>query len=396
MAILSAVGGAVVGALLAVLGTVMVVRSQRQLAEVKQPQPTQPTQLEPQVVEVIGLLRSAAMVMGPHDEVLHSNPQARSHGLCRASRVLVPQVLDAIREVRREQEPRIFDTEVSRGIGAPSLHLNVRVAPLGEQTVLVLSEDRTPLLRVDETRRDFVANVGHELKTPIGAIALLSEAIEQAADEPEAVVRFAARMQRESSRLSELVAQIIDLSRLQADDPMLRAEPLQLSQVIGDALARSAELSAKREVNLVRTGDEDVAVLGDRRQIVDAVANLVTNAIIYSDQRARVSVTTSLVDDGGDHFVEVSVADNGIGISVEDQQRIFERFYRVDYGRSRENGGTGLGLSIVKHIAAVHGGSVDVWSRLGQGSTFTLRLPVLDEALLDHPATTNNRPERQS
>lgn len=388
--------GVVVGVLLGAVVAVLVMRDLHKVDDVEQPAPTVPTELDPQVVEVIGLLRSAAMVVGPHDEVLHSNPQSRAHSLCRGERVLVPQVLDAIREVRREQAPRVFDTEVSRGIGAPSLHLNVRVAPLGERSVLVLAEDRTPLLRVDETRRDFVANVGHELKTPIGAIALLSEAIEQAADEPEAVMRFASRMHRESSRLAELVTQIIDLSRLQADDPMLRAEPLDVHQLVDDALARNTELSAKREVNLVRAGDESVPVLGDRRQLVDAIANLVTNAIIYSDQRARVSVTTSLVDDAGDHFVEVSVADNGIGISVEDQQRIFERFYRVDYGRSRENGGTGLGLSIVKHIAAVHGGSVDVWSRLGQGSTFTLRLPVLDEALLDTAASPTNPPERQS
>ncbi|ROR55359.1 two-component system sensor histidine kinase SenX3 [Luteococcus japonicus] len=356
-------------------------RSLSRYEQVAQPEPTKPSVVEPQVVEVVNLLRSAALVIGPHDEVLHSNPQARTLGICRGDRVVIAEVLEQIRAVRRQQEPVVFDTEVGRGIGAPSLHLNVRVSPLGDRQVLVLADDRTPLLRVDETRRDFVANVGHELKTPIGAVRLLAEAVETAADDPEAVRHFAARMQRESARLGELVTQIIDLSRLQADDPMLRAEFVQVGDILDDALARSRELATKRAVNLVRTGDEEFTVLGDRTQLTDALANLVTNAIVYSDEKARVAITTSLVDEDGDNFVEVSVADNGIGISDENQQRIFERFYRVDYGRSRDNGGTGLGLSIVKHIAAVHGGTVNVWSKLGQGSTFTIRLPLQPSTL---------------
>lgn len=356
-------------------------RSLSRYEQVAQPEPTKPSVVEPQVVEVVNLLRSAALVIGPHDEVLHSNPQARTLGICRGDRVVIAEVLEQIRAVRRQQEPVVFDTEVGRGIGAPSLHLNVRVSPLGDRQVLVLADDRTPLLRVDETRRDFVANVGHELKTPIGAVRLLAEAVESAADDPEAVRHFAARMQRESARLGELVTQIIDLSRLQADDPMLRAEFVQVGDILDDALARSRELATKRAVNLVRTGDEEFTVLGDRTQLTDALANLVTNAIVYSDEKARVAITTSLVDEDGDDFVEVSVADNGIGISDENQQRIFERFYRVDYGRSRDNGGTGLGLSIVKHIAAVHGGTVNVWSKLGQGSTFTIRLPLQPSTL---------------
>lgn len=351
-------------------------RSEERYAEIAQPERTKPTVVEPQVIEVVNLLRSAAMVIGPHDEVLHSNPQARSLLLCRGDRILISRVLDEVRQVRTTEDPVVFDTEVSRGIGAPSLHLNVRVAPLGDTTLLVLADDRTALLRVDETRRDFVANVGHELKTPIGAISLLAEAVESAADDEDAVRRFATRMQGEAARLGELVTQIIDLSRLQADDPMLRAEPVIIGDVINQAVNRSRELATKQAINLVRAGNEQLTVLGDEHQLVDAIANLVQNAIVYSDHGARVVVTTNTVDDDGDDFVEVSVADNGIGISPENQQRIFERFYRVDYGRSRENGGTGLGLSIVKHITAVHGGSVNVWSKQGQGSTFTVRLPL--------------------
>ncbi|GAA1390401.1 ATP-binding protein [Luteococcus peritonei] len=345
-------------------------------AEVPQPEPTQPVEASPQLVEMVDLLRSAAMLVGPHDEVLHSNPQARHLGLCRGDRVVVTQVLHRIREVRRLGETTVFDTEVARGPGAPTLHLNVRISPLSDATLMVLVEDRTPLLRVDETRRDFVANVGHELKTPIGAIQLLSEAVEQAADDPDAVRHFVGRMHTESVRLGELVTQIIDLSRLQSDDPMLRAEPLEVADLVDHAVQNAREMGSRRKVNLVRVdAPEPVEVLGDEHQLVDALTNLVTNAIVYSDPGARVAISTALVDEAGEQWVEVSVADNGIGISPENQERIFERFYRVDYGRSREHGGTGLGLSIVKHICAVHGGSVNVWSKLGQGSTFTVRLP---------------------
>ncbi|WP_420175950.1 sensor histidine kinase [Luteococcus sp. OSA5] len=394
------VWGALAGVLGFVLGATLILlwwRSEQRYAEVEQPAPTEPTLVEPQVVEVVNLLRTAALVIGPHDEVLHSNPQARALGMCRGTRVMVLEVLDRIREVRRSGEPIVFDTTVSRGIGAPTLHLNVRIGPMGDGTELVLVEDRTPLLRVDETRRDFVANVSHELKTPIGAVSLLAEAVEQAADDPEEVRLFAGRLQRESTRLSALVSQIIDLSRLQSDDPMLRAEPARVQDLIDEALDRSQELSEAREINLVRAGDEAMQVLCDREQMVEAIANLVTNAIVYSDPGARVVVTTKRRVDDDDEYVEVSVADNGIGISPENQQRIFERFYRADYGRSRENGGTGLGLSIVKHIAAVHGGSVNVWSKLGQGSTFTLRLPThSDNAAEPLAAASSTDSERRS
>lgn len=341
-----------------------------------------PVAADPQLVDAVDLLRSAAMVVGPHDEVLHSNPQARQLGLCRGDRIVEGQLLEPAREVRRNSRTTVFDCEVVRGVGAPTLHLNVRIAPLTGDLVLLLAEDRTPMLRVDETRRDFVANVGHELKTPIGAIQLLSEAVEQAADDPDAVRHFSGRMHAEAVRLGELVAQIIDLSRLQADDPMLRAEALWVPDLVDQAVQNCRELGTKRRINLVRVGsEEELEVLGDEHQLVDALTNLVNNAIVYSDPGARVAISTALVTEGGEDFVEVSVADNGIGITPENQQRIFERFYRVDYGRSRENGGTGLGLSIVKHIAAVHGGSVNVWSKLGQGSTFTVRLPRLDPGM---------------
>lgn len=361
-------------------------RGWRAQPAVVQPVPTEPTLVADEVVEVVNLLRSAGMVVGPHDEVIHSNPQARSLGLCRGDRLVVDAVLDRVREVRRTGSPAVFDTVVHRGAGVPDLPLHVRISTVSDDALLVLVEDRTPLLRVDETRRDFVANISHELKTPIGAIQLLAEAVDGAADDPDAVHHFASRMHTEARRLGELVTQVIDLSRLQSDDPLLKAQPEQVSGIIGAAIDRCHELATRRGVNLVRTGDERAVVLGDASQLTDAVANLVQNAIVYSAPGARVAVVTTRGNDQGDPWVEVGVSDNGIGISPEDQQRIFERFYRVDYARSRENGGTGLGLSIVKHITAVHGGSVNVWSKLGQGSTFTIRLPEAPEAIM--PAGT--------
>lgn len=242
--------------------------------------------------------------------------------------------------------------------------------------VLVIAEDEAAKRRVETVRRDFVANVSHELKTPIGAIGILAEAVEAASDDPEAVSRFAGRLQLESARLAELVGQIIDLSRLQASDPLDATEMVDVSDVLDEALGRSREAADHRGVVLSRSQDQPARVLGDRWQLTDAVTNLVQNAIAYSDRRARVSVGASTVTVGEDRFVDIRVSDNGIGISADDQERIFERFYRVDHGRSRDSGGTGLGLSIVRHIAGAHGGSVSVWSQPRQGSTFTLRLPA--------------------
>ncbi len=377
--LMSALTSGLLAAFALFIGGVMgwIVGALREPPEAEEPalERSGPATVNPQIIEVLAVLRTGALVCGPHDEVLHATSQARAFSLVRGDRVLLPEVLDAVRTVRRDERMQAFDVAHRRSPSAPVQHLNIRATYLGFGQVLVLAEDRTPQLRVEETRRDFVTNVSHELKTPIGAIQLLSEAVEGAADEPEAVRHFAGRMRSEAARLGELVAQIIALSRLQADDPMLQAQPVVVTDIIGEALARTRELAESHAVNVLRAGNEQVTVLGDATQLVDAVANLVQNAIVYSNENARVAVTTLVVDED-DPFVEISVADNGIGISAADQQRIFERFYRVDYARSRANGGTGLGLSIVKHIVAVHGGSVDLWSKPGQGSTFTLHLPL--------------------
>lgn len=338
---------------------------------------TKPAVVPPVVSQLLGSLRSASAVVGPHDEVLSASPQARAFGLVRGTRIVPADLLDNVRTARREDRIVGQELVIQRAAGYAPLHLLTRAAPIDGDLIVVLAEDRSHALRVDETRRDFVTNVSHELKTPIGAISLLAEAVEDAADDPDAVRHFAARMGEESRRLSELVGQIIALSRLQAADPMLTAKPVDVQDMLTSAVERSRELATNREVAVTQVCDEGCAVMGDVGQLTDAVANLVHNAIVYSEAGARVVVSARRAREDDERWIDIAVSDNGIGISPADQKRIFERFYRVDYARSRANGGTGLGLSIVKHVAQVHGGSVSVWSHLGQGSTFTIRLPEL-------------------
>lgn len=325
---------------------------------------------------VVDTLRAGTMLVGSHDEVLTTNQTALAMGLARGSRVGFPELLELVRQTRASGEIFSGHIERERVPGVDAVSLMGRVVPLEDGVVLVITEDESATQRVEAVRRDFVANVSHELKTPIGAISILAEAVEAASDDPEAVSRFAGRLQMESARLAELVGQIIDLSLLQSADPVASPEIVDVEDVIDEALARCREAADNRDVALSRFQDQPARVVGDRWQLSDAVTNLVQNAISYSEHRARVAVSVMTVDAQDERFVDIKVSDNGIGIPEAEQERIFERFYRVDYGRSRENGGTGLGLSIVRHIAAAHGGSVHVWSRPRHGSTFTLRLPA--------------------
>lgn len=316
------------------------------------------------------------IVVGPHDQLLAHNDAAVRVGAVRGSRIGYKRLLDAVRSVRLGGER--IDGPIDREPlpGQNPLQLQCKISRLAEDVVLVVAVDDAQSRRVEAVRRDFVANVSHELKTPIGAISVLAEAVEAAKDDSEAVERFAGRLQRETGRLAELVGQIIDLSRLQAADPLLEREGVDLTEVVNEAISRTREQATKRHVAVIVARSTDTRILGDRWQLTDAVTNLVQNAINYSDEGARVALSVIDVTDDGEPFVEVKVSDNGIGIKPEDQERIFERFYRVDYGRSRSTGGTGLGLSIVRHIVLAHGGTIKVWSNPGQGSTFTLRFPA--------------------
>jgi two-component system sensor histidine kinase SenX3 len=325
------------------------------------------------VAQVLSVLRSAAIVLDVADGVVRATPAAYAFGLVRDRSVIHPELLTMARGVRRDGLIAERELELPRGpLGRGLFVLSVRVAPLGPLHVLLLAEDRTEARRVDEVRRDFVVNVSHELKTPVGAIALLAETMTAAADDPDAVRRFASRMQRESDRLSALVQEIIDLSRVQGSEGVGTPVLVDVDAVVAEAVDRARLGADAKGISIAVGGAGGTAVYGDASLLVTAVRNLIDNAIRYSEERTRIGI--GVRDEGG--LVEVVVSDQGIGMPLPEQARIFERFYRIDPARSRATGGTGLGLSIVKHVAANHGGDVTVWSNPGDGSTFTLRLPA--------------------
>jgi two-component system sensor histidine kinase SenX3 len=326
------------------------------------------------LIKTLESLEVESLIVIPGEAILFQSPGIVNFGVLREERIVSEDLLALIRVVRRSGETHRGNLEIARGpIGAGKRELKVSVAPLNDEgMVLVLLSDESEARRVEAVRRDFVANVSHELKTPIGALGLLSEAILGAKDQPEEVVRFATRMQGEAKRLADLVQEIIDLSRLQSSDPLQKAFAVDISEAIREAVSQAQFSSEQRNIE-IEVGDiEDASVIGDRDQIVTAIHNLIENAVNYSPENTKVSVVTKRSED----VVEISVTDQGIGIAETDQARIFERFYRVDPARSRLTGGTGLGLSIVKHVSLNHGGDVKVWSKVGVGSTFTLLLPI--------------------
>jgi two-component system sensor histidine kinase SenX3 len=365
-AALVALVGAIVG-LAAGLAFRVSERSQRHVPD--KPEPVVPEGVD----QVLAVLRASALVLDTKLTVVKSSPSAVVFGLVRGGRVAVPELLDLASAVLHDGQIREAQLEISRSEDPThTLYVAIRAAPLSSGLVLVLVEDRTHAIRSDQIRRDFVANVSHELKTPVGALMLLAEAVQNANDDPEAVDRFAARMQREGSRLTRLVQEIIDLSRLQYDDPVESPAVVSVDDIVADAVDRCRVDAESRDVSLAFGGDTDLHVLGDEDQLVVALGNLVENAVAYGPAHTRVAVG---VRRRGDQ-VELSVTDQGPGIKDTDVDRIFERFYRGDPARSRATGGTGLGLAMVKHIAASHSGTVSVWSVEGAGSTFTLRLPL--------------------
>jgi two-component system, OmpR family, sensor histidine kinase SenX3 len=344
----------------------------------------EPDRLPPEVVSVLSVLSSSAVVLDSEDRVLQASAAARAFGLVSGDKLRVQELLALARQVRRDGEIREGEMDVATGgVKHGATSFAVRAAPLGAGVgggglVLLLVEDQTERRRVEEVRRDFVANTSHELKTPVGALALLAETVEDAADDPEAVRRFAGRMRQEASRLTNLVQDMITLSRIQAAEPILDPVPVKLDAVVAEALDRCRMKASARGIELVATGTHGLSVLGDEDLLVTALRNLLENAVAYSPDKTRVDVSTRLA---GRDAVEISVADQGIGIPERDLERIFERFYRVDPARSRATGGTGLGLAIVKHVTAAHGGEVNVLSTEGAGSTFTLRLPLRVDAV---------------
>ena len=315
---------------------------------------------------------AAGVVLGASNIVIGASAAAASLGLIADRRLVHEPLTQIVDRVRATGESVSQEVTLLRGpFGNSSLRVLAQATPLGSRYVLLQVDDRTENVRLDEMRRDFVANISHELKTPIGAVGLLAEALSSAADEPDMVRRFADRLTTEAERLNRITREIIELSRLQSADPLRDAEVVEVDSIVASAMDQNAVAAESSGVRLVRGGDKRATVIGDEALLIVALHNLIANAIQYSSRGARIGVGVRV----GDELVEIAVTDQGIGIASEHVERIFDRFYRVDQARSRNTGGTGLGLSIVKHVVQNHGGEVTVWSQRGRGSTFTVRLP---------------------
>jgi two-component system sensor histidine kinase SenX3 len=324
-------------------------------------------------------LHIAAVVVDKQGAVVLANSAGRAMGLIRGDELALPELRNIARAARRsaaasETEVRLLHGWWPRDPAA----VYARAVPIGHAGhVALLVEDVTEARRVADVRRDFVANVSHELKTPVGALSLLSEALQEASDDPSTVRRFADRMHHESTRLARLVSELIELSRLEAAEPVAEPAAVPVRDILAEAIDRTRLAADARHSTVVVDGATDASLVGNREQLVTALVNLLDNAIAYSPEHSDVNIAARLrrAADVGD-IVELAVTDHGIGVAETDVERIFERFYRADPARSRATGGTGLGLAIVKHIAVNHGGRVEVSSRLGHGSTFTLCLPL--------------------
>jgi len=324
------------------------------------------------VAEVLELMGSVGIVVDGTDKVVGVNSWAESFGLVARGLLVHSEILELVKRARLGVDIESFEGVLRVGLAQEKVSVAAKSKLVAGDYVVIVLEDRTSDIRLDKTRRDFIENISHELKTPIGAIALLSEAIQEAGDDREAVSKFASSLNKESSRLTFLVQDIISLSRLQSEEVLASAELVDLNEVVAEAIDRNEQLAASRRIRLVSEQTSVLEVFGNREMLITAVKNLVENAISYSDPGTSVGVGCTTKES----VAEIAVTDSGTGISPEHQQRIFERFYRADPSRSRETGGTGLGLSIVKHVANIHRGDVKLFSQVGVGSTFTLRIPL--------------------
>jgi two-component system sensor histidine kinase SenX3 len=317
----------------------------------------------------------AAAVVDPSGTVVATSPAASAFGISDGEALVSTELKALARSARASGIAETAVLRLARGdaVAQPRLVTARAHGVTGRLTLLVV-RDITEQERVEEMRRDFVANTSHELKTPVGAIMLLAEAVESAADDPDQVRNFASRLSAEATRLGQLTARIMSLSRLQAADDLADVRDVSVDQILTAAVEAHATQADAAAVDVVRGGARGLYVKGDAQILTEAVGNLIANAIAYSPAGSSVGVGVREADG----IVELSVTDRGIGIPEDEQHRVFERFYRADQARSRRTGGTGLGLSIVKHAVQRHGGDVRLWSRPGRGSTFTIRLPRTD------------------
>jgi two-component system sensor histidine kinase SenX3 len=344
-------------------------------------------------------LRVGVLVLDPDDRPVLVNPAAREMGLLRGTSgngaLVAHTVIRTLAgQARRTGTRREVELDLPRGNGRDPLGVHIRAIALGDGHVTVEASDVTESHRVARVRRDFVANVSHELKTPVGALQLLAEALLEATEGDDADLtaarRFAERIHHESTRMGRLVSELLELGRLQGGEPLPEPSPVGVDRIVAEVIDRTRMAAMAKDIEVVFEGTRGLTVYGSESQLMTAVANLAENAVAYSPDRVDDEPAPRVViaARGDDDYVEIRVTDEGIGIEPKDLDRIFERFYRADKARSRATGGTGLGLAIVKHIATNHGGHVDVTSTVGVGSTFTLRLPARPpDAALPLPAS---------
>lgn len=322
--------------------------------------------------EVLELFGSVGILLGASNQVVRMNNRAESFGLVSRGVLVQQDLIELSQRARTSKKVESFEGVLRFGLQREKISISAKASVVANDYVVLVLEDRTRDIRLDKTRRDFIENISHELKTPIGAIALLSEAIQQAGDDSEIIQKFAGNLNKESNRLALLVQDIIELSRLQSEEVLAEAELVDIGSVISEAVDRNEQLATNRSVRLISSEVNGPEVFGNKEMLTAAVKNLIENAISYSDPGSQVGIGCTVKG----ALAEIAVTDSGAGISAENQERVFERFYRIDSSRSRETGGTGLGLSIVKHVAKIHRGDVKLFSQLGVGSTFTIRIPL--------------------
>jgi two-component system sensor histidine kinase SenX3 len=332
----------------------------------------------PSLVAALKALDRESIILDSSGYIRYETNKISLLNLAKDNKILSEELLALVRVVRRTGKTQEGSIEVARGpIGEGKRDLQITAALIdNEGSVLVIIDDEGEKQRIDAIRRDFITNISHELKTPIQALSLNSDALLEIKDEPDKVVLFANKIKTQTIRLNDLVKEIINLSKIQDSDPLDMAHNVEISNVIAEAVDQCEVLAEARKISINLDGVQNAVVVGNREQLVMAVHNLVENAINYSSEATNVVISSKL-DDG---LIEILVKDQGLGIAEENLDRIFERFYRVDPARSRATGGTGLGLSIVKHVITNHGGEVKVWSSMGVGSTFAIRLPIANES----------------
>ena len=324
--------------------------------------------------QILDVLPDAAAIVDDADRVLAASANCIAMGLVSLDRIAPVELRALNREVSRLRKTQSRDAVIKRnGSKLGEWEARVQISPIDEELSLLIAQDLSEERRLNDVRRDFVANVSHELKTPVGALSLLAEAVQAADTDIEQVRHFTSRMQIEVKRLTAMISDLVALSQVQGDLALRNSVPVEVRSIIAEAVDATKIVAEQNKIEVTISEDpEPGRIFGDEQQLVTALSNLISNAIKYSPTNTKVGVGSRRVE----NMIEISVSDQGPGISEIDVERIFERFYRVDPARSRDTGGTGLGLAIVKHVCANHGGECTVWSQLGQGSTFTLRFPA--------------------